>query len=162
MDRLVVVTLWRSAPTTIDDVVGQLVPALDGRLSRDRIEASIARAESAGEVVQTPDGRLKVSEALGVSLATERDLLMASEAAVQERLVGLAASAGVDADPAELWVDFESLFMLPLAREGGARIYEVLTTESDIARTIPTYSQLVQPMCAKYGTEVRSLLVEFL
>lgn len=162
MDRLVLATVWRSAPTTIDEVARQLVPALDGRLSRERIEASVARAESAGEIVETSDGRLKVAEELAVSLATEFDSVVASEAAVQERLVRLAAGAGIDADPEVLWQDFERLFVLPLVQEGGARMYEVLTTNSDPARTIPTYGQLVQPMCDKYGSHARQLLVDFL
>ncbi len=162
MDRLVLATVWRSAPTTLDEVASQLVPALDGRLSRERIEASVARAESAGEIVSTSDGRLKVAEELAVSLTTEFDLVVASEAAAQDRLVALAAGAGIDADPGELWQDFESLFMIPLVQEGGARMYEVLTTNSDLARTIPTYGQLVQPMCDKYGLHIRQVLVDFL
>ena len=52
--------------------------------------------------------------------------------------------------------------MLPLVQQAGARIYEVLTLATDIDVAVPTYSQILKPLCEKYGHEMRAVLVDFL
>lgn len=162
LERLVLVTLWRRAPATTDDIVGVLSVGLDGRLSRDRVDAVVAQALASGAIVETLDGRFKPSEEVDRALRAELDEVLSSEERVKVRLVGLAADAGLDVDPSELWRDFEALFMLPLVRDAGARIYEVLTSTADIGVAVPTYAQIINPLCEKYGPEVRSMLVAFL
>lgn len=162
LERLVLVTLWRQAPASVDDVMGVLSVGLDGRLSRDRVEAVVAQAHAAGTIVETIDGTFKPSEEVDRALRAELDEVHAAEERVKDRLVGLAADAGLDVDPEELWQDFEGLFMLPLVREAGARIYEVLTSTTDIDVAVPTYVQILNPLCEKYGPDVRSVLVDFL
>jgi predicted transcriptional regulator len=162
LERLVLVTLWRQAPASTDDVVGVLSVGLNGRLSRDRVEAVIAQAHASGAIVETMDGRFKPSEEVDRALRVELDDVLASEERVKVRLVRLAADKGLDVDPSELWLDFESLFMLPLVREAGARIYEVLTSATDMDFAVPAYAKILNPLCEKYGSEVRSVLVDFL
>lgn len=162
LERLVVVTLWRQAPASAEELVTTLAGSLDGRLSRERVEAVIARSEASGAVVETADGRYKTSEEVGRALRQELDGVLTSEDRVRERLVDLAATAGVDADPVQLWEDFERHFMLPLVQEAGARIYDVLTSGADIDTAVPTYGEILTPLCEQYGTEIRSVLVDFL
>lgn len=162
LERLVLVTLWRQAPASGEELVATLAASLDGRLSRERVEAVIARSEAAGAVVKTTDGKYKASEDVDRALRQELDGVLASEERVRERLVHLAAEAGVDADPDALWQDFERHFMLPLVQEAGARIYDVLTSGANIDTAVPTYGEILTPLCDQYGPEIRSVLVGFL
>ncbi len=162
LDRLVLVTLWRQAPASIDEVTASLAVVLDGRLSRERVEAVITRSAASGLVVSLGDGRYKVSEELNRSLAEELATVLASEERVRDLLISLVAAAGVDADPVDLWQDFERLFMRPLVDEAGARVYDVLTSGADLDVAVPSYGEILKPLCDRYGHEIRAVLVDLL
>jgi hypothetical protein len=161
LDRLVLVTLWRKAPASIDEVA-QSLAALDGRLSRERVGEIVAREEASGVIVSVADGRYKISEEVDRSLRAELEGVEASEERVRELLVALVAEAGIDADPAELWQDFEGLFMRPLVHEAGARVYDVLTSGADLDAAVPSYGEILKPLCDRYGHEIRAVLVALL
>ncbi len=156
------VTVWLRGRTTIEEVLSVLTLSLDGRLDRERVERTVERALADGTLVEAQDGCLKASEEQSEALRLELADVTASEQRVYARLIALVQIAGIDADDAALWDDFEDMFMHPLVKAAGARIYEVLTSTADINVAVPTYRQIVEPLCQKYGTEMRELLVEFL
>lgn len=161
LDRLVLVTLWRKAPASIDEVA-QSLAALDGRLSSERVGEIITREEASGVIVPVADGRYKVSEEVDRSLRAELEGVEASEERVRELLIALVAEAGIDADPVELWRDFERLFMRPLVHEAGARVYDVLSSGADLDAAVPSYGEILKPLCDRYGHEIRAVLVALL
>ena len=162
LERIVIVSIWLRGPTTVDDVLVELGRSLEGRIDRERLEMIVERARAAGVVVDTHDGKLKTSEEQSQALSEELADVTKSEKRVWERLTGLAASAGITADPAGLWDDFEDLFMVPLVKAAGARMYDVLTSSIDIDVAVPTYRDVIDPLSAKYGNDIRQVLVDFL
>jgi hypothetical protein len=161
LERLVLVTLWLQSPTTLDALVGFLSENLPGTLQRAQIEAEVERLKAAGSIFELPDRRLKVAEELDESLRYELTAVSDSEDRVYARFDELAERCGLG-HPEELWRDFEDLFLLPLVREAGARIYEVLSFGAGLDQATSSYSQLIGPLLEKYGDGVRAFLVEFL
>jgi hypothetical protein len=162
LERLVLATVWRESPTTVEGVVALLNASLDGRLAADRVQAVIESSIASGSLVETLDGGIKACEELDKSFRAELESVAGAIDVLRDRLLDAAEAVEIPADRDELWTDFEELFMVPLVRDAGARIYEVVTSGTVLDLDAPTNSQLVAPLCEKYGPEVRLALVAFL
>lgn len=162
LDRLVLVMAWLRAPLTAEQLATALAEALDERLETERVQTIIGRHIAGGSIVEGRDGVLKVAEEVATSLQAELVTVGAAEDRVRERLIELAAIGGIDADARELWDDFETEFMLPLVRDSGARMYEIITGTDKVDVALPNYAALITPLCEKYGSELRDILIEFL
>jgi hypothetical protein len=162
LERLVLVTLWLQSPATLDQVVAFLSESLAGRLQRAQVEAEIERLKSTGMVFVLPEGKLKVAEELDESLRHELAVVSSSEDQVRARFKSLAENEGLGDSSEDLWRDFEDLFLLPLVREAGARIYELLSSTTQLDEAIPSYGDLTRPLLKKYGADIRGLIVDFL
>ncbi len=162
LDRLALVTLWLQQPAEAADIAARLSAQLDQRVDPDRVKTSIARHIAAGYVVQLRDGTLKVSEEIEATLRAESLDVSGSVTRVQARLASIALEDGIEAEPTQLWGDFEADFMVPLLRAAGARIYEIVSSAVSLEESVPTYGDLIRPMCDRYGGDVRATLVRFL
>jgi hypothetical protein len=104
---------------------------------------------AAGTLVQLPNGSLKVSEEVARSLDCGIEAINASEKEIQSDFCTLAAAQALVFDRAELWNDFEILFVKPLVELSGARLYGFATGDSDIDVEIPSFAELAGPLCDK-------------
>jgi hypothetical protein len=162
VDRVLVVSAWLSQPVRPEDLVDSLAGSLDHRVDRDRLIAALEAHVASGELVRLRDGTVKASTEVETALEQEQAAVAESIDRVKSRLARLAQAAGLEFDPAQLWDDFERHFMVPLVREAGARIYEVLAKTASLTDAVLTYGDIVRPMCESYGPSARDVLVQFI
>lgn len=160
LERLVLAVVWRT-PAPANQIATSVSAALGSAISPDRVDEIVQRQLASGTLVEQTTGEITVAHEHAEALQTEFDLITEADSKVQERIVELAVAFGIDADPDHLWYDLDELFVLPLVRSAGARMYEVLVSGRQLADSVATYNDLAQPMCDKYGESIRRLLVEF-
>lgn len=162
LETLVLATAWLKAPITPAALVDHLYQELDGRLTRDRADELIALGLAAGTLVELATGEIKASEELAATFAAQFAAVQECEARLHLRFVEAVADSGVDADPEVVWTDVKDLYLGPLVRESGARMYQVITASERVENAVPSYDALVKPICDRYGHEIRAALISFL
>lgn len=162
LKTLVLATAWLNSPKTVDELISTLSEGLDGRLTPDRAEHVIEAALADGSLIDGANGKVKVSEVLAESFKQQLASVHDCETRLHERFIEIVANAGIDADPEHIWEDMLELYLRPLVREAGARMYRVITATADLEEAVASYNALVAPICEKYGHEIRPLLIEFL
>lgn len=159
---LLLATAWLKAPITATQLVEHLHQELDGRLTRERAEQLIAVAIADGTLVDLPGGGIKASEDVSSAFSAQLESVERCEERLHMRFVEAVAEAGVDADPEKVWMDVNDMYLRPLVREAGARMYQVLTSSADVTSSVPAYEDLVKPISDRYGHEIRAALIAFL
>jgi hypothetical protein len=161
LDRLVLVAIWLQEPTTLDALCRFLAEGMDHRVPTDRIEEIVQREIATGTIIPMGD-RLCVSEEYGTSLRLELEATEVVRAELQGRLATICSSMDIEMEPENLWTDFETLFMEPLVREFGARLYELVKSGAAPDLDHPEYADSTEGIIAKYGSKVRPALFAFL
>jgi len=162
LDQLVLVTLWILSPTTPEAVNSFLDDGLDHRINRDRVEAVIQREMESGTVLSLTDGRIKVAEEVCrdfESTAQQHDVELRT---LQERFQECADALDIIAPIGEMWRIFETQFVEPLVRVAGARLYQIISYDSNVDTELVQYGKIIDPLIEQYGSEYRELLVSFL
>lgn len=162
MQTLIQVTLWKEGVATDVELRGVLAASLGAAIDAELFDEALADLVAGASVLHIPDGRFKASEELGAQLSKQGEEVAQSQERVEERFVSCMLEAGIDADPQALWDDFLQLFLLPFIADSGARTYELLSGKVDLRLKYVTYGDLVNPLCSRYGEEVRTGLVQFL
>lgn len=161
LDRLVLITVWFLQPITDEEVYNFLDQNLDHRVNRDRVFEVLAREQAGGTILLLGNNQLKVAEELSRGLTAELDISRRTRAELQERFAACTDSCGITYSE-ELWADFESHFVALFVKDMGARMYELLTGQSDLDTELASHGQLVKPLTEKYGDTIRQALIAFL
>src|ERR1700733_6363342 len=147
LERIVLIAIWHKSSIAIDDLVVFLGQGLDNRIDRSRIDSVVAREVASGSLIQLTNGSVKVSEEVGAVFDKELAVIEVSEAELRSHFSDLSSKYHIEAAPSDLWNDFEALFIKPLVRESGARLYEFATNSSNGSSEIPSFSSIVLPLC---------------
>ena len=142
IERLILATLWTSNgllhATALPNEIRRL---FEVNVSGGALQGAVQRLKNRDELISSPDGSLKITEARMVTLQDERrgaERLVASvrsifcDALKQEGLVATDDTASPDSlgvvtvDPNKAWDDFENLWLLPTVCTAGARTYELI------------------------------------
>jgi hypothetical protein len=162
LDQLVLVALWILSPTTPEGVISFLDEGLDHRINRNRVEAVIERELDGGSVLMLTDGRIKVAEEVCreyEAAAQQNDVELRT---LQERFQECADALDIVAPTGEMWRVFETEFVGPLVQVAGARLYEIISYDSNVDAELIQYGKIIDPLIERYGSEYRELLVNFL
>ena len=157
LERLVTVTVWLKNPRSSDEIVNFLGEGIDHRVDSDRVDDIIGRLEAGGSILRF-GGHL---ESVGEEVAT---LFRPSSLRLKAKPLNWKIACfhwprpRIAAESSALWSDFETLFLWPFIKDAGARVYGLLSAQSNLDLSESTYSQLLQPICEKYGPTIRTVL----
>jgi hypothetical protein len=160
LDRLTVLAAWNQAPCTRSDLYNILNVTLGAHISQERVDAVVVRCLTARILIELSDGKLKPSETTSQSLTGSQNAIRNLLHKMQERLRRLVEARSIQWTEA-MWDDFQALFVQPLIAQSGARIYEVVAAGVEI-ESIPSYQEIVKPICDRYGPQFQNVLIDFL
>jgi hypothetical protein len=162
LDRLVIVSVWLNQPAMLPQVIAYLDGGMDHRIFSAQIEAVVEQEVASGALIRLPSGTLTVSEEYAASLSAELDANRATETDLKERLATIAQSLGIEVPTDELWADMEALFITPLVRDYGARLYDLVKSNAALDADHPQYIDNIAEISEKYGPNITAVILAFL
>ncbi|HVL82609.1 MAG TPA: hypothetical protein VM840_13550 [Actinomycetota bacterium] len=134
----------------------------DMPVEHERLQQEAERLMDSGEIVELPDGRLKLSEECRTSLNDEVRVVEANEADVHQRFVTCLRSHQPDADVDSTWRAFNDEFLVPLIKDLGARTFELLAPGGPQAGELKGFQSLMEPLARRFGEPFRDAALAFL
>jgi hypothetical protein len=121
----------------------------------------VERLLAHGDLIELPDGRLKLSERHGGEVRELVDRTQEETKRVRAAFLQALENAGVQYDPGAAWQEFEGAVLVPLVQELGARTFELLMPQE--ARSSDTELQrLVSELASDKGDTYLRAVVAFL
>jgi hypothetical protein len=131
-------------------------------LSNETVAEHTATLVGDEDIVELPDGRVKLSETTAAQVAGYVARGKEQRARLEERFLEALVNEGADIDPQEAWNDFETKLLTPLVQELGARTYELILPSREGAGPELTLQALIGRANEEFGEEFRRAVIAFL
>ena len=158
LDRLVLALVASGIAATEQEIATALSPLLRAELAAGRVATSVSRLTINGQL-SVFDGRLGLDPSTSDQLRSLREQAERDEADLQSRFLEDCVRSGLDVDPVELWHDINELFIDPIVRSQGVRLYEVLSHRGP---QDDAYPDLLSVLETRYSSNARPVLSRFL
>ncbi len=143
LERLVLAILATSSASTVNEISLMLQPLVRSEIANLRVQASVDRLVSERSLTLSSNGKVTLTESAAKSLEDRGKAAIADESEVQGQFLNDCVAANLDLDPDKAWKDVNDLFVDPIVRAQGVRLYELLSTRNiDSA----TYQSLLAPL----------------
>lgn len=160
LESMVLAICFSSAqPLTGEEILADLNDQLDAPVGRAQVESVLHLLLSKGRLVESPDGKYKLSEATWSEVETNFSSAEGLEETVRSSFED--RFSDIDEEQTPSWDAFKSDFVFPLISELGARTYEVVSSGRGTVTDASTHTQYLQQFPKELRADVADAISKF-
>lgn len=163
VQQLVVACIWLSGePRTLPEIASDLYQSFSVNIDAHRIKSQIDTLCASERLVSLPEARFKISEASEKEFERNVSEMEELDKKVKARFSDVLATTKLALEPEQTWISFNEHFLVPLVREMGAKLYEILSRRTVKLEGTGSFQEFLQCYSTQLQPRLRAAMILFL